>query len=44
MDKELPKLFWDIRHKVIHEGYSPNDEELDLITKYSMRIFKLLLK
>jgi hypothetical protein len=43
MDKELPKLFWDIRHKVIHEGYSPTDEELNLITKYSMRILKLLI-
>jgi hypothetical protein len=43
LEKELPNIFWNIRNKVVHEGYSPTSEELEIITKYVERILKLLL-
>lgn len=44
LEKKLPGLFWDIRHKVIHGGYAPNMEELDLITTYVDRVLKTLMR
>jgi len=31
LQRALPEVFWKIRHKVIHEGYSPKDDELRII-------------
>ena len=31
LQSALPEVFWKIRHKVIHEGYSPKDDELRII-------------
>jgi len=27
----LPSAFWKLRNKVVHAGYAPNDEELQII-------------
>lgn len=40
--KQLPKHFWQIRTEVVHYGYSPNQEELDLITKWSKNIINAI--
>ena len=42
LEKQLPKIFWDIRNKVVHEGYSPSFEELEIITKYIEKLLALL--
>jgi len=42
LEKQLPKTFWDIRNKVVHEGYSPSFEELEIITKYIEKLLALL--
>jgi flagellar biosynthesis regulator FlbT len=41
-EKMLPEVFWDLRHKVIHEGYSPTDEELKIIREYITRLLEKL--
>jgi hypothetical protein len=43
LEKQLPNIFWDIRNKVVHEGYSPTPEELEIITNYIERILMLLV-
>jgi hypothetical protein len=43
LEEQLPSVFWNIRNKVVHEGYSPNSEELEIITKYVENILKLLI-
>lgn len=40
--KQLPKVFWQIRVDVIHYGYVPTQEELDLIIKWSNNIMKVI--
>lgn len=40
--EQLPKHFWKIRTDVVHYGYSPNQEELDLICKWSRRIINTI--
>jgi len=42
LEKQLPKILWNIRNKVIHEGYSPSYEELEIITKYIEKLLALL--
>ena len=42
LEKQLPKIFWEIRNKVVHEGYSPSFEELEIITKYIEKLLALL--
>jgi signal recognition particle subunit SEC65 len=42
LERQLPKIFWDIRNKVVHEGYSPSFEELEIITKYIEKLLALL--
>ena len=36
--KRLPSVFWDVRNKVIHLGYSPTHNELETITTYIEKI------
>lgn len=40
--KQLPKSFWKIRIDVVHYGYSPNQDELELIIKWSKNIINLI--
>jgi len=42
LEKLLPSIFWNIRNKVIHEGYSPKDEELKTIEEYISRLIERL--
>lgn len=39
---QLPKVFWQIRVQVIHYGYVPSQEELDLIINWSNGIMKVI--
>lgn len=43
LERRLPTIFWDIRNKVIHEGYSPSSDELEVITKYIEKVLTLLI-
>lgn len=43
LEKQLPKIFWDIRNRVVHEGYSPASNELEVITTYVEKILRLLV-
>lgn len=42
IEKQLTPAFWDIRNKVIHEGYSPSQKELDLVIEWSKTIVRKL--
>jgi len=42
LEAELPKVFHKIRNKVVHEGYSPSDKDLEFIIEYSERIVDLI--
>jgi len=42
LEAELPRIFYKIRNKVVHEGYSPNDRDLEFIIEYSERIVNLI--
>ena len=44
MEKRLPSVFWDIRHKVIHLGYSPAYNEVETITKYVEKVLGTLTR
>jgi len=40
LEKELPSAFWKLRHQVVHAGYSPTQEELDLIITWVKKVIK----
>ena len=42
LEEQLPQVFWDLRHKVVHAGYEPNREELNTITLWTLQILKKL--
>jgi len=42
LEKRLPKIFWEIRNRVVHEGYSPTSDELEMIIKYVEKLLTLL--
>ena len=42
LEKQLPSAFWKIRNEVVHEGYSPDEEELTLIVDWVKKILALL--
>jgi len=42
LEAELPRIFYSIRNKVVHEGYSPSDEDLEFIIEYSERVVDLI--
>ncbi len=42
LEAEIPRIFYGIRNKVVHEGYSPNDRDLEFIIEYSERIVNLI--
>jgi len=42
LERELPPAFWKLRNQVVHVGYSPTQEELDLITTWVKKIIKLV--
>jgi len=43
LDEELPPAFRKLRNKVIHDGYSPTDEELRMVITYVMNFLELSL-
>ncbi|TDA41939.1 MAG: hypothetical protein DSO07_01920 [Thermoproteota archaeon] len=43
LEKELPSAFWKLRNQVVHAGYNPTPEELDLITTWVKKIIKLAI-
>ena len=44
LERMLPKVFWNVRHKVVHAGYNPSRDELDIITKGTRSIILKLLQ
>jgi hypothetical protein len=44
LEKLLPSVFWDIRNKVVHTGYSPNQDELETITIYVGKVLTTLIR
>ena len=42
LEKEFPSAFWKLRNQVIHAGYTPTEEELDLIITWVKKILKLM--
>lgn len=42
LEKELPRIFYSIRNKVVHEGYSPSDKDLEFIIEYCERVVELI--
>ena len=44
LEKRLPEIFWDLRNKVVHAGYSPKEDELNTITKWTTKIIEKLLE
>lgn len=42
LEVQLPQVFWDLRHKVVHAGYEPNNEELNTIISWTLQILKKL--
>jgi len=42
INKQLPKSFWKIRTDVIHYGYAPSQDELNLIVDWSQKIIDSL--
>lgn len=43
LEKELPQAFWKIRHKVVHAGYCPKRDELELIIDWVKKVIKSFL-
>ena len=42
LEERLPQVFWDLRHKVVHEGYEPNKDELNTIISWTLQILEKL--
>ena len=42
LEEQLPPLFWDLRHKVVHAGYEPSEEELNTIVSWTLQILEKL--
>lgn len=41
LEKELPHAFWKLRHRVVHSGYSPTRDELELIVAWVKKVIAL---
>ena len=44
LEKRFPSVFWDVRNKVIHLGYSPTENEVETITTYTERVLGTLMR
>jgi len=42
LESRLPKVFWEVRNKVVHEGYSPNADELETIVTYVDKVLSTI--
>ncbi|MEM2419500.1 MAG: hypothetical protein QXL38_00755 [Candidatus Bathyarchaeia archaeon] len=42
LERMLPDPFWNLRNKVVHEGYEPSNEELNIIVEWTSRILEKL--
>jgi len=40
LEERLPQVFWDLRHKVVHAGYEPNNTELNTIITWTLQILE----
>lgn len=39
----LPEPFWKLRNRVVHSGYSPRDDELELVVTWSRKLVDLFV-
>lgn len=44
LERQLPGPFWRIRNDVIHGGYSPDEQELELLVTWAKRLVTAVLK
>lgn len=44
LEKQLPGPFWRIRNDVVHGGYSPDEQELELVVTWVKRLVTAVLK
>jgi len=44
LERILPEIFWDLRHKVVHAGYSPREDELNTIIRWTTKILEKLVE
>lgn len=44
LERQLPGPFWRIRNDVIHGGYSPDEQELELVVTWVKRLVTAILK
>jgi len=44
LEKRLPEAFWELRNKVIHGGYEPNEDELSTIVEWTIKIIEAIMK
>jgi hypothetical protein len=44
LERQLPGSFWRIRNEVVHGGYSPDEQELELVVTWVKRLVNSLLK
>lgn len=42
LEEKLPPIFWDVRNKVVHDGYEPNAEELNTIITWVSQVLEKL--
>ncbi len=42
LEEQLPQVFWELRHKVVHAGYEPRKDELNTIISWTIQILKKL--
>jgi len=42
LEEQLPSVFRDLRNKVVHAGYEPNNEELNTIITWTLQILEKL--
>ena len=40
LEEQLPQVFWELRHKVVHAGYEPRKDELNTIISWTLQILK----
>jgi len=43
LEKELPSAFWKLRHQVVHAGYSPTQDDLDLIITWVKKVIRSVI-
>jgi len=44
LEEKLPPIFWELRNKVVHSGYEPNEKELNTIITWTIQLLQRLEK